>query len=50
MPRSPAAGDTANAYAVADDRVWTHVRLNIHPDGGVARFRVHGSRCPTRAS
>ena len=23
-------------------RRWTHVRLNIFPDGGVARFRVHG--------
>ena len=21
---------------------WTHVRLSIYPDGGVARFRVHG--------
>jgi allantoicase len=21
---------------------WTHVRLNIYPDGGVARLRVHG--------
>ena len=21
---------------------WTHVRLTIYPDGGVARFRVHG--------
>ncbi|SFC68568.1 allantoicase [Pseudoalteromonas denitrificans] len=23
-------------------QVWTHVRLNIFPDGGVARFRVFG--------
>ena len=28
------------------DRVWTHVRLSIHPDGGVARFRVHGTPVP----
>lgn len=25
-----------------DDRVWTHLRLNIYPDGGVARFRAYG--------
>lgn len=46
VPRSPAAGDTANPYSVADRRRWTHVRLTIHPDGGVARFRVHGEPTP----
>ncbi|RYP88261.1 allantoicase [Nocardioides guangzhouensis] len=46
VERSAALGDTANAYPVADDRVWTHVRLTIHPDGGVARFRVHGEARP----
>lgn len=25
---------------------WTHVRLNIYPDGGVARFRVYGDAVP----
>jgi allantoicase len=36
---------TGNAHhfrAVTDDRVWTHVRLHIYPDGGVARLRVYG--------
>jgi allantoicase len=46
VPRSPARGDTANAYPVSDDRIWTHVRLTLHPDGGVARFRVHGEPVP----
>lgn len=40
--RSACAGDTANVYPVADTRRFTHVRLIMHPDGGVARFRVHG--------
>jgi len=40
--RSPCRGDTENHYEVTSDRRWTHVRLSIHPDGGVARFRVHG--------
>jgi allantoicase len=26
----------------AGTMAWTHVRLNIYPDGGVARLRVHG--------
>ena len=46
LERSPALGDTANEYPVADRRAWTHVRLTIHPDGGVARFRVHGTPVP----
>jgi len=31
-----------NIFAVQSEKVWTHVRLNIYPDGGVARFRVYG--------
>ncbi|MBA2474178.1 MAG: allantoicase [Pseudonocardiales bacterium] len=42
VPRSAAKGDTANTFDVVDPRRWTHVKLVIHPDGGVARFRVHG--------
>jgi len=49
LERSPASGDTANAYPVSDRRVWTHVRLTLHPDGGVARFRVHGRPVPDPA-
>ncbi|HEY2691106.1 MAG TPA: allantoicase [Streptosporangiaceae bacterium] len=46
VPPSAAQGHTANAYQVADRRRWTHVRLSIYPDGGVARFRVHGTALP----
>ncbi|GAY18188.1 allantoicase [Mycobacterium sp. shizuoka-1] len=35
-------GDTRNPFPVNSARRWTHVRLSIYPDGGVARFRVHG--------
>ena len=49
VPRSAAVGDTANSYPVADRRRWTHVRLSIYPDGGVARFRVHGEVVPDPA-
>ncbi|MFC3995501.1 allantoicase [Nocardiopsis sediminis] len=42
VPRSPVAGDTANAFAVNDGHRYTHLRLTMYPDGGIARFRVHG--------
>ena len=35
-------GNSDNFFAIDDPRPWTHVRLNIFPDGGVARLRVHG--------
>ncbi len=42
VARQPLAGDSRNPFPVSwPDRV-THVRLNIYPDGGVARLRVHG--------
>ncbi len=46
VPRTAAAGDTANEFAVSNDRWVTHVRLRIYPDGGVARLRVHGEVVP----
>nr|HEX4312892.1 allantoicase [Kofleriaceae bacterium] len=42
VPRSPLAGDAKNRFEVAVDRRFTHVKLEIFPDGGVARLRVHG--------
>lgn len=40
--RSPLEGNARNPFAVDDARPFTHLRLNIYPDGGVARLRVHG--------
>ncbi|MEQ6899957.1 allantoicase [Nocardioides sp. YIM 152588] len=45
-------GDCENAFELtgeAADRRVTHVRLTIYPDGGVARFRVHGVASPDPA-
>lgn len=42
VERSPVNGDTRNPFPVASSRRWSHVRLTIYPDGGVARLRVHG--------
>jgi allantoicase len=46
VPKSSLAGDTRNLFPVDDQRRFTHVRLTIHPDGGVARLRVHGAVVP----
>jgi allantoicase len=43
VPRSPLLGNTKNRFEVTDPRRYTHVRLTIDPDGGVARLRVHGT-------
>ena len=36
------AGDSHHLIHVTGAEVWTHLRLNIYPDGGVARLRVFG--------
>jgi allantoicase len=42
VPKSELRGDDNNFFTVADERPWTHLRLNIFPDGGVARLRAYG--------
>lgn len=44
--RTAARGDALNRYPVSSPARWTHVRLSIYPDGGVARLRVHGTPLP----
>ncbi|HEX3589883.1 MAG TPA: allantoicase [Pseudonocardiaceae bacterium] len=46
MPRSPLSGDSKNEFSVDSDRRYTHLRLRIYPDGGVARLRVYGTPVP----
>jgi allantoicase len=46
VPLARLTGDSPNAFRVEDARPWTHVRLSIFPDGGVARLRVHGEPVP----
>ncbi len=42
LAKTSLGGDRHNYLAIGDERPWTHLRLNIYPDGGVARLRVHG--------
>lgn len=36
-------GDSSQVFTVNNETSWTHLRLNIFPDGGIARFRVYGA-------
>lgn len=40
-------GNSTNAFETDNGRRYTHLRLNIFPDGGVARLRVHGVVIPS---
>ena len=46
LPRSSLKGDSKNLFAIDSEQRFTHVRLDIYPDGGVARLRVHGEVVP----
>src|SRR5688572_12917620 len=46
LPKSPLAGDAENRFAIGSPFRFTHLRLRIYPDGGVARLRVHGEVVP----
>ena len=39
-------GDSQNSISVENAARFTHLRLKIYPDGGVARLRVHGEVVP----
>lgn len=42
LPATPLKGNQHHLIAVADNACYSHVRLNILPDGGVARLRIYG--------
>ena len=42
IPASNLSGDKHHYIEIHNDNVWTHLRLNIFPDGGIARLRVYG--------
>ncbi len=46
VARSPLKGNSHNILAATSEQRFTHVRLKIYPDGGVARLRVHGEVVP----
>ncbi|MFJ2443672.1 allantoicase [Streptomyces sp. NPDC087658] len=49
VPRTAIGGHAANGFAVDAPGRFTHLRVNQHPDGGIARLRVHGEVAPDPA-
>ncbi|MCX4449123.1 allantoicase [Streptomyces sp. NBC_01789] len=46
VPPTPVRGHAANGFEITGGRRYTHIRLCQHPDGGIARLRVHGEVVP----
>lgn len=42
LPHSPLKPGTQNFFEILNSEVYSHLRLNIYPDGGVARLKVYG--------
>jgi allantoicase len=49
IPRTLLQGDAAAIFDIHDVERVTHLRLNIFPDGGIARLRVVGEPIPDHA-
>jgi allantoicase len=47
LPRTRLQPDTRHRFPIPNAPATTDVRLDIHPDGGMARLRLHGSLTPT---
>ncbi len=46
LAKTDLSGDTHQFIAIQNENSWTHLRLNIFPDGGIARLRVYGEVKP----
>jgi allantoicase len=42
LPSVSLGGNAHHLHGINDERTWTHLKLNIYPDGGVARLRAWG--------
>ena len=46
LQKTELTGDAHNFLDIDGDSIVTHLRLNIYPDGGIARLRVYGEIRP----
>ena len=42
LPAVNLGSSSPHFHSISTDGIWTHIRLNIYPDGGVARLRIYG--------
>ena len=48
LSKSAVQPHNQNLFDCLNTKTWSHVRLKIFPDGGVARFRVYGEAQPRK--
>ncbi len=46
LKKSPLHGGSHNYFSIQNNSRFTHLKLHIYPDGGVARLRVYGTVKP----
>jgi allantoicase len=46
LPTVDLKGNSQHLIPVDNEQTWTHLRMNIFPDGGVARLRIYGEVKP----
>jgi allantoicase len=46
VEKAPLQGNAKNPFTIASHHRFTHIRLRIFPDGGVARLRIYGEPLP----
>ena len=42
LPKSPLNPGSQHFFEISDKTIYTHLKLHIYPDGGVARLKVYG--------
>ena len=42
LPAVNLQGNQHHYFEIASEQAWTHIRINIYPDGGIARLRIYG--------
>jgi allantoicase len=43
LPTSALTGDQRHFFELQSTGTWTHLKLNLYPDGGIARLRAYGT-------
>ncbi len=46
LGKRPLQAGSQNLFAIESNSEWTHIRLHIYPDGGVARLKIYGEVKP----
>lgn len=44
LPQQKLAADAIHEFEINSDSTYTHIRLNIFPDGGISRLRLWGNK------